>query len=218
MQKRIGFFRVMAALVCALVLVGCSPKEKETGKEKGNLPDLPAANVKNGQLDSHEGKNEFVTKNNLEAFAKEFDAAMNGSARAARALGNPDYTQTISGLSGKLALKMWFVFPDDTDDFSRTKTTMLMTYNNYSESGTLFCGGELASATYMNNNYGSFESKMNGEILFNGAYSGSVVYDNFYVKWDGKKLTISGKLTVKSNGVETNFEEYYEINLQDDLF
>jgi len=198
--------------VWAIFFINCS-KENEDA-----LPEVPSVSVSDGKLDEHNEKknyfwkNKIVTQKNLDDFAQNFDDAMHGTNTYSYSYSlretqkNEGKNNLINGNYGGHFVEEFQ--KEKTDNY--VKETSSRKFFNFSQNGILFLGGAFGDAFYMKND-GVKEIKINGEISFNGAYTGSVVYNNFYIKRrkDNAELESSGKVVVKSGGNEIDFNKYW---------
>jgi len=223
----------VSMVFCVLFFVGCG-KEEEKSKDDGNLPEIPNVGGNDGKLDErndNEGaggdplwKNNPVTAQNLEEFEKEFLEAISGGtptrAAATRKVETEKDSTKYLGDHGYKINEIDAQWENDEPQWG--KTTILVKYFNFSQTGKIFFGGAAGFSYYGGDKVR--EGKLSGEIKFNGVFQGSVVYRDFYEKlerakieteWgetiDGwKKVSSSGAIVVKSGGKEFDFKPHLE--------
>jgi len=212
---------IVSMVLCVLFFAGCGNKEKGE-EDNSNLPQVPSVGANDGKLENNGGENKAVTKENLPQFVEELEAAMWGDGSGAAKTRDADEREidtVFDGRGGSRIIDILFI------GGSEDNATATLKLFNFSKSGKLFLGGGIGAAVYFDEITNEQEMKFSGEVKFNGIFTGSVVYKNYYQKskhsgsakegtLTSKLVSESGDVVVKSGGSEIPFKEYSNILLQ----
>jgi len=195
---------VSMSLCVLLFVVGCSNKPDESDNE--------------GSVSEHKNlPNIAVTEANLGDFLDSFYVAISGEsfsfAQEKRAKQTEKLDTTIFGsVGGKMLVSGSGTYEATSTIFS-SDANVKITLFDYSNGGDLFLGGgwTFAFKAYESITSDYEEFKANGTIDFRGHFSGSIVFKNFYYKYDYNtgEPTVTGSITIKSNGEEIDVSEIF---------
>lgn len=138
------------------------------------------------------------------------------------------YKDTIHGLSGYMIDEGSYTYTETETNNSYKITengNAKSKYFDYSEDNNLFLGGtadgsySMTSTATLESGSTTMEAKSSGTIEFRGAYKGSLVINNFSIKYTEDMVDynfdykIDGSVVIKSNGkeFEIDMEKYYDI-------
>jgi len=218
------------------ILVPSSNKGEDLGDDKMAInPAVPAA--PNGTLTDRAGNNALVNADNVSEFFEAFNAEFNGNYNAPRAYENTYNTEKL--LHGKVS-GYYLRKNDEKRQVNSSKVydviTATMSYNDYSNNGSLYFGGGFGEVVYDTKFYSNKPGKytaidttkttLNGKVHFNGDFNGTLDFQSFKYEetqefeyefysgwWSGSSSSsieyklISGKVMIGSLDVTENYLE-----------
>ncbi|MCL1947367.1 MAG: hypothetical protein FWF51_09520 [Chitinivibrionia bacterium] len=197
---------------CAFAFVACSEDDDDDDSTTGLTPRDGGVNItENAQLDGFFAafQREFETD---EEYYEEYLDYANGD--------EDEWKYRVRGRkSGTFAFSQKVISYEETSDGGTFSGTQTLEYRDYSNEGVLFFGGKVVQSVsgYSKMTETDFEEvqnyTINGKINFNGAYKGTLDFQNFKIKARHKHFYYDGYYVDESLTIDESLPQGGKIML-----